>query len=279
MSALATETEDLEGTPGLPPSMAGRMTLILDLFDTRETLMSLEQIARSTGLPRSTAHRILDQLVGLEWLEHSVFGYGLGRRARVLGGGGGDHSDLRSAASPYLHDLLLRTGAVIHLGVLDGAQVRYLDKLGGRFAAIVPSRVGGTAPAHCTGLGKAMLAWLDPEDVDLLVGENPTTPTPATIGRLDALHSELSRIRARGGVAVERGEFVTDIACVAAAVRGPRGPVGAVSVVAAAGTTLDRLGPVVLDAARRIGADIFPDATRRSGRRGAPVTRFAASVG
>lgn len=267
MSALATEREGVDVAPGLPPSMAGRMTLILDLFATRETLMSLERIARGTGLPRSTAHRILDQLVGLEWLEHSPAGYGLGRRARVLGGGGGDHADLRSAASPYLHDLLLRTGAVIHLGVLDGADVRYLDKLGGRFAANVPSRVGGTAPAHCTGLGKAMLAWLDPEDVDDLVGEDPAAPTPATIAGLGALHHELARIRARGGVAVERGECVADIACVAAAVRGPRGPIGAVSVVAAAGTTVERLGPLVLDAARRISADVFSDSTRRTAHR------------
>lgn len=262
MSALAMEQADVTAgtaTRELPPSMVERMTLILDLFTERQTWLTLEEIARTTGLPRSTAHRILDQLVRLDWLEHASVGYGLGRRSLVLGGGSAEHADLRSAASPYLHDLLLRTGAVIHLGVLEGARVTYLDKLGGRFATTVPSRVGGSAPAHCTGLGKAMLAWLEPEHVDALVGEELRPRTPSTISGLDELHVELARIRARSGLALERGECFPDIACVAAAVRGPRGPVGAISIVAAAGTALERVAPLVLDATRRIAGDLFPE--------------------
>lgn len=273
MSALTMECTDgtaVTDPAGLPQSMVERMTLILDRFTTRETRLALEQIARDTGLPRSTAHRILDQLVRLEWLEHSPGGYGLGHRSLVLGGGTGDHGDLRSAASPYLHDLLLRTGAVIHLAVLDGDQVRYLDKIGGRFASTVPSRVGGTAPAHCTGLGKAMLAWLEPEYVDELVGG---------VG-IDALHGELGRIRGRGGLALERGGRFPEIACVAAAIRGPRGPIGAISVVAAAGSALERVAPLVVDAVRRITADLYPDLAQkpahRSGR-AATVTRIRTS--
>ncbi|MCD4532894.1 IclR family transcriptional regulator [Nocardioides sp. cx-169] len=244
---------------GLPPSMVERMTLILDRFTERETRLSLEQIAGATRLPRSTAHRILDQLVRLEWLEHSSTGYGLGRRSLVLGGGSGDHGELRSVASPYLHDLLLRTGAVVHLGVLDGARVVYLDKLGGRFATSVPSRVGGSAPAYCTGLGRAMLAWLDAETVDALVGDHLALRTPATIGEVGSLHHELARVRSRGGLALERGECFPGIACAAAAVRGPRGPIGAVSVVTSAGTPLERVAPLVVDAVQRIAADIYPD--------------------
>lgn len=267
-------TEQATEQRSLPPSMVERMTLIMDRFADRETRLTLEEIARTTGLPRSTAHRILDQLVRLDWLEHSPHGYGLGRRSLVLGGRGGD-DDLRAAASPHLHELLLRTGAVVHLAVLDGAHVRYLDKLGGRFATTVPSRVGATAPAHCTGLGKAMLAWLEPEEVDELIGHQPTVRTTATIDDVTRLHHELGRIRSRGGLALERGEYVPEIACVAAAVRGPRGPVGAVSVVAAAGTTLERVGPVVLDTARRISSDLFGEAgghrAHCRSRRGAAV--------
>lgn len=269
MSALVMEQSDVVTTgPAreLPPSMVERMTLILDRFTTRQTWLSLEEIARSTGLPRSTAHRILDQLVRLDWLEHGTSGYGLGRRSLVLGGGSAGEADLRSAASPYLHDLLLRTGAVIHLAVLDGGRVRYLDKLGGPFAATVPSRVGGSAPTHCTGLGKAMLAWLEPERVDELVGDQLRTRTTATIAELDALHGELGRIRARGGLAFERGECFPDIACLASAIRGPQGPVGALSVVAAVGTALERVAPLVVDAARRISEDLYPDLDLRRQR-------------
>ncbi len=265
MSALTMERTAADER-GLPPSMVERMTLILDLFNTRATWLTLEEIAGTTRLPRSTAHRILDQLVRLDWLEHGSSGYGLGRRSLVLGGGAEDHAELRSAASPYLHELLLQTGAVVHLGVLSGSRVRYLDKLGGRFAATVPSRVGGTAPAHCTGLGKALLAWLEPERVDELVGDQLPARTTATISELDTLHGELRRIRLRGGLALERGECFPDIACVAAAIRGPRGPVGAVSIVAAAGTALERVAPLLVDATRRITADLFPEVVLRDRR-------------
>ncbi|MER7683345.1 IclR family transcriptional regulator C-terminal domain-containing protein [Streptomyces sp. NPDC096934] len=59
---------------------------------------------------------------------------------------------------------------VVHLTVLDGPDVVDLDKVGGRFAAAIPSRVGGHAPAHCTAGGKAILAWIAPERVDALFG-------------------------------------------------------------------------------------------------------------
>ena len=67
-----------------PPSMVERMTLILDAFPGRTSTLSLEDVARRTRLPRSTAHRILDQLVRARWLEHTEFGYRLGPRALGL---------------------------------------------------------------------------------------------------------------------------------------------------------------------------------------------------
>lgn len=268
VSDAATRTDHTSGMTAskasskpssLPQSMVERMTLILDLFSNREARMSLEQIARSTGLPRSTAHRILDQLVRLNWLEHTGMGYLLGGRSLGLGGGGNAHDDLRAAASPHLHELLIRTGAVIHLATLEGDRVRYLDKLGGRFANSVPSRVGGTAPASCTALGKAMLAYLEAEDVDQIIGERPSTRTTTSIANLDSLHQELIRIRSRNGLALERGEYDPEIACVAAAIRGPRGVVGAISVVATAGTSVEKVGPLVLAAARQIATDLYPE--------------------
>lgn len=257
----------------IPPSMVERMTLILEAFEDGHVRLTLEEIARATKLPRSTVHRILDQLVRLEWLERHHFGYCLGRRPQDLSRGGTDHTELRSAAAPYLHDLLLRTGGVVHLAVLDQARVYYLDKMGGRFATSVPSRVGGSAPAHCTALGKAMLACEAPETVDELVGEQLSGRTTSTITALGALHRELNRIRARGGLALERGECFPDIACAAAAVRGPYGQVGALSIVGSVDVTLERVAPLVVDAARRIAADLFGDAAPdrrallRTGRR------------
>ncbi|MFD0537221.1 IclR family transcriptional regulator [Actinomadura luteofluorescens] len=180
-----------------PPSMIERMTLILDAFNGPTARLTLEDVARRTRLPRSTAHRILDQLVRQRWLAHHSFGYGLGQRALGLGGQDGGHGKIREAAAPLLHELQVTTGLVAHLAVLDGADIFYLDKLGGRLATSVPSRVGGRAPAHCTALGKAMLAWLEPEQVDALLGSGISRFTSRTIGELGTLHQELHRIRQR----------------------------------------------------------------------------------
>lgn len=279
MSVAAVEAAPAQSStsPQLPPSMVERMTLILDAFPQRTSRLTLEEVARATHLPRSTAHRILDQLVRLQWLDHTSFGYSLGRRALQLGGGD-DAGELRSAASPFLHDLMLRTGLTVHLAVLDGGQVRYLDKLGGRFATSVPSRVGGHAPAHSTALGKAMLAWLDPEDIEERVGAAMSRRTESTIIDLSALHQEMHRIRTRRGLAFEQGECFENIGCAAAAVQAPEGPIAAISLVGDAGTQLQRVGPLVLDAARQISLSLFPDLDSMRPRRSRDRARVVSAI-
>lgn len=250
----------------LPPSMVERMTLILDAFPGRSARLTLEDVARATHLPRSTAHRILDQLLKLDWLEHSRFGYSLGSRALHLGGVADDTSELRAAASMHLHSLMLNTGLTVHLAVLDEGRIHYLDKIGARFAASVPSRVGGFAPAHCTALGRAMLAYLPAEDVDVCVGEDLRAMTGKTVADLQALHHELNRVRGRHGIAFERSECFDNIACVAAAIHAPEGPIGAISLVGDRTTPLERVAPLVLDAARQVSLELYPDLGNRRSR-------------
>lgn len=251
-----------------PVSMVERMTLILGVFTGRATRLTLEEVARATMLPRSTVHRILDQLVRQGWLEHSTFGYALGPRALSLGGDREGHGEIREAAAGRLLDLHLRTGLTVHLAVLDGAEIVYLDKIGGRAAKGVPSRVGGRAAAHSTALGKAMLAWLEPEQVDELLSDDIRRFTSHTIRDLGTLHQELNRIRSRRGIAFERGESFPGITCVAAAIRGPEGPVAAISLVAPAGAQLLSVAPIIVAAAREVSADLYPERTMaRAGRR------------
>ena len=258
--------------PELPPSMVERMTLILDEFAARTTRLTLEEVARRTHLPRSTAHRILDQLVKLRWLDHTSFGYCLGRRSLSLGGGGDDHAEVRVAAAPLLHQLSVQTGLVVHLAVLDEAEIVYLDKVGGRFAAAVPSRVGGRAPAHCTALGKAMLAWFQPEEVEERFASELRRQTHVTIGEVGLLHQVLNRIRSRRGVAFERGECFSQISCVAAAIRGPESPIAAISLVGDSRAPLEKVAPLVAEAAHRVSLELFPMLPEsRSPRRKAAV--------
>lgn len=278
MSAQRVE-EELVAAPGeLPPSMVGRMSLILDAFTSPAARLTLETVVRRTGLPRSTTHRILDQLVEIDWLSHGQSGYALGARALTLGGGDGGHAELREAAAPHLHELLVETGLVVHLAVLDAGHVRYLDKLGGRLATRVPSRVGGRSPAHATALGKAILSAMQGEEVDTILAQSMGRLTLRTIGDLPVLHQELHRVRSRGGLAYERGETHPQIACVAAVVRGPEGPVGAISVTGEANTPLERFAPLVLEAAKSTAEDLFSDTDAVAGRRSRRALSQAAAV-
>ncbi len=264
--------------PGLPSSMIERMTLILDAFTGRRARLTLEDVARATHLPRSTAHRILDQLVRLNWLDHTSFGYSLGKRALGFGSREGDHAEIREAAAPLLHSLQFRTGMVVHLAVLDGADVIYLDKAGGPLALSVPSRVGGRAPAHSTALGKALLAWLEPEQVETLTGGSLRRLTSRTIADISTLYQELWQIRQRRGLAFERGECFPGIAGVAAAIRGPEGPVASISLAGEADAPLERVAPLLVHAVRQVSLRLSCEA-RKCCRTGATAAGEGPAMG
>jgi DNA-binding IclR family transcriptional regulator len=266
---MSIAAEDRTAAPALPPSMVERMTLIMDEFAGPSVRLTLEDISRRTHLPRSTAHRILDQLLRLDWLDHSSVGYSLGSRSLGLGGRDNGHCELRAVVAPQLQELFVRTGLTAHLAVLDGAEVYILDKLGGREASLVPTRVGGRAAAARTAVGTAILAWLTPEDVDDLLD---ATPRGVEGGAIEPVrfHAELNKVRMRRGLAFQVGGAEGELAC-AAAVRGPEGPIGAISLVAPGGVAIERLGPLVLDAAMQISQELFPGLTRTRVRSLQPV--------
>ncbi|ASF07955.1 MULTISPECIES: IclR family transcriptional regulator [Nocardia] len=246
-----------------PVSMIERMTLILDAFDGSTPTLTLLGLSERTGLPRSTVHRILDQMIRLRWLAHAPGGYRLGLRTLELGGLAADHNEIRDVVSPLLHDLCQRTGMVGHLGVLDGREVLYLDKAGGRFAANVPTRLGGRMPAHSTALGKALLASLEPSIVETSFRDRLPQLTARTICDRTDLHRELGKIRQRQGVAVDNEESVAGIACVAVPIRGRGAAVAALSLSAHLDgdrKSLDttRLARVLIEVAHEAGRSLFP---------------------
>lgn len=235
------------------PSMVTRMTAILDVFDSSHGRRSLQEVASLTGLPRSTAHRILDQLVQLGWVEHNVGGYCLGWRANHLPTRAEEDARLREVAVPYLHELAVRTNLTVHLAVLDGPFVRCLDKIGGQTALALPSRVGGLFTAHLSAVGKAMLACIDPEAVDVML-EQFDSYTDSTVLSPATLHRELALVRTRG--------LAT---CSLAAVSFVGVPlfdheqrnVGGISLCdEGSGTPLDRFVPLLVDRAKRISAQL-----------------------
>jgi DNA-binding IclR family transcriptional regulator len=210
-------------------SMIQRMTAILDTFDDPLRRRSLHDVVDRTGLPSSTAHRILDQLVQLGWVEHDASGYRLGWRARQVSCQVDQAAMLREAAAPAIWELALRTPFVVHLAVLDGPHVRYLDKVGGPEALRVPSRVGGLLPAHLTAVGKAMLAYTETVALDETLEEAASHGDVQV--DLVAVHRELAAIRFRGGLSTERNSPLAAVACVGAPIfGGDRQVIGALSL-------------------------------------------------
>jgi DNA-binding IclR family transcriptional regulator len=210
--------------PATPSAVIDRISLVLDAFDGPGRL-TLAQLVRRTGLPRSSAHRMLERLVQLRWLRRSGRDYELGMRLVELGSLAVHQDRLVRAANPLLGELQRATGLVVHLAVLDGSDVVYLDKVGDRMIAAIPTRVGGRQPAHCTAVGKAILAYSDEEaEVDLQARK-----TKYSISSSSQLAVELAKVRAHG-VAFEREESLLGFGCVAAPIGSPGEAVAAVSV-------------------------------------------------
>lgn len=207
-----------------PTAVIDRISLVLDAFDGPGRL-TLAQIVRRTGLPRSSAHRMLERLVQLRWLRRSGRDYELGMRLVELGSLAVHQDRLVRAAGPLLGELHRATGLVVHLAVLDGADVVYLDKVGDRMLGATPTRVGGRQPAHCTAVGKAILAYRD-EETDIDLGARLTK---YSISSAPQLAAELAKVRAHG-VAFEREESLLGFGCVAAPIGSPGEAVAAVSV-------------------------------------------------
>lgn len=204
-----------------PTAVIDRIALVLDAFDGPGRL-TLAQIVRRTGLPRSSAHRMLERLVQLRWLRRNGRDYELGMRLVELGSLAVHQDRLVRAAGPLLGELHRATGLVVHLAVLDGPDVVYLEKIGDQR---IPTRVGGRQPAHCTAVGKAILA--DEHRADALDFEvRKTKYSLASSGQLDA---ELTKVRAHG-VAFDREESLLGFGCVAAPIGNPGEAVAAVSV-------------------------------------------------
>jgi DNA-binding IclR family transcriptional regulator len=207
--------------PATPTAVIDRISLVLDAFEGPGRL-TLAQIVRRTGLPRSSAHRMLERLVQLRWLRRSGRDYELGMRLVELGSLAVHQDRLVRAASPLLGELHRATGLVVHLAVLDGPDVVYLEKVGDQK---IPTRVGGRQPAHCTAVGKAILAYSDQDaEVNLRVRK-----TKYSISTSSQLAVELARVRAHG-VAFEREESLLGFGCVAASIGSPGEAVAAVSV-------------------------------------------------
>jgi IclR family acetate operon transcriptional repressor len=180
---------------------------------------TLDELAGTAGLPKSSVHRTLASLRVRGFVsQHDDGRYLIGSELLRVAFDFYERIDVRSVLRPLLVRLSERFNETVHLGVLDGGDVVYLDKLESTHPIALTSRVGGRNPAHCTAVGKALLAWTYPSDDALRTWLSRRGPlarrTPTSITSVDALVREVARIRA-DGYARDREESEPGVRCVA----------------------------------------------------------------
>jgi IclR family transcriptional regulator, pca regulon regulatory protein len=240
---------------------------VLRCFTPKRPELGISEIADELEMSKSTVHRYAVTLVSLGYLEqlNPSHKYRLGLRVADLGMSAMNATGLKEHAHPSLQELRQTSGYTVGLAVLDGAEIRYLDRLPSfrREQAKIDLnlRPGSTLPAHRTALGKVLLAHL-PEDelrrriegIGDLGGD-----AKRTIASRDALLSQLARVR-EAGLAVSDGEHAPMLLSIAVPVRNDVGDVVAAIDITAPSSTIspdqlvDAFRPHLLATAARISA-------------------------
>jgi DNA-binding IclR family transcriptional regulator len=179
--------------------------------------MSLAEISKKMNLAKSTVHGLLSTLRDFGYVEQSEFdgNYSLGITLFEIGCVVSNNWDVRKIAAPYLMKLVEETGETVHLVVLDQGEVLYIDKHESNKSLKIVSEIGARLPSHCTGVGKALLAYLPSKEVKRIIdAKGLQAYTKNTITDPLELEKELERIR-KQGYAEDNGEIMDSLRCVA----------------------------------------------------------------
>jgi len=203
-------------------------------FSEQEYEMGISALASRLGLAKSTVHRLATTLVEYDMLEQNreTGKYRLGLAFFELGTLVRRKMDVTTEAQGEIHALADSSGETVQLAILDHLTVLYIRIRESRQAVRLSSGLGSRAPAHCTGVGKALLAFRPPEVVQQVIDNGLKRYTENTIVDADALRAELASIRSRG-YAIDDEEIEVGLRCVAAPIRDHSGQVVAAISVAA----------------------------------------------
>ncbi len=222
---------------------------------------SLQQLSRELELNTSTTFRQLATLVYYRYIrkDEATNQYRLGLSCLELARAYSEGDDLRRMALPSLQSLRDETRETVHLAVLDQMEIVYIEKVQGLHAiGLMGSRVGGRAPAYCTGVGKALLAYQSPSVVkNYFVRRKLHRYTESTITSYRKLTDELESIQ-RQGYALDHGEHELQVRCVAAPIFDMSGEV--IAGLSISGPA-DRLEPIeqnrkMIESAKQTAIDI-----------------------
>ncbi|MFD4293712.1 IclR family transcriptional regulator [Rhodococcus sp. NPDC058505] len=215
--SIATEAHG-----AIPSSVVDRVTLIVGAFQGNARL-TLTEVSRLTGIPRTSSFRSIERLVRVGWLRRAEIGYELGPALTEIGLLAAYRTRLDASVTSLLTELHHATGHIVHMGVLDGKDVLYLRKIGGDDEQGLMTRVGSRVPARSSTIGKAILATM-PTTL-------PAPPSPRSVAAPDAAGGP-PQVRDRG---VAFGTCPTGFSCIGAHVGVLAGAAVGISVTAPSG--------------------------------------------
>lgn len=216
----AQETPTIAAAEATESSMTSTSVLkalqLLDAFRGVSDLVGVSEMARLSGIHKSTAFRLLATLEHGEFVERVGTKYRLTLRVFELGNRVGvcAPKGLREVALPHLADLYASTGRAVHMGVLSDGDVVYLEKIHGSKTALLPSAIGGRIPANCSALGKVLLAFSSKHTVDQALRDPLSRLTSYSIIEPARLIRQLHQAQEEG-FASDLEEAALGLACVA----------------------------------------------------------------
>ncbi len=227
----------------------GKAMEVLEQVASFARPVRLKELLDDSPFPKATLYRMLQTLriEGLLSFDEEMQTYSLGLRLVRLAHAAWTHSSLAPVARPYLDALSKSIGSTIHLAQLDNAQVLYVDKRNAERPIEMFSQAGKVGPAYCTGVGKAMMAFLSDKALKQVLSQQSFHRfTPNTLCSQRDLKAELTGIREKG-YAFDREEHEPGIICVAVPIVTKTGQlIGAISVTSTTTrTTLEQLETLV----------------------------------
>ncbi|MFY1650519.1 IclR family transcriptional regulator [Solwaraspora sp. WMMB762] len=223
-------------------SVTSKVLALLAAFSPADPALTLSELARRAGLPVPTAHRRVAELVDWGALERGADGrYRIGLRLWEVGSLAPRGLGLRELALPVMEDLYEVTHENVQLAVRQDLELVFVERIAGRHAVPVLTRVGGRFALHATGVGLVLLAHAPVPVQEQVLGAALERYTERTVTDPAALRRQLAGVR-RAGYAVSDRQVTMDALSVAAPITGPEGVLAAISLVVA----YDRADPVAL---------------------------------
>ncbi|HBH13076.1 MAG: IclR family transcriptional regulator [Clostridiales bacterium 38_11] len=243
-----------------------RAVMILDCFTERKPQMRLSEIIDILDLNKSTLHGIISTLKYHGLIDQDEFTqeYKLGLKLIEYGQRVLDSMYISSIAKPIIERVCDELEETVHIGTLDGEEVVYIEKRESQQSMRIFTTIGARNPAHTTGVGKAMMAYLDENELNNILSGTLVRLTPKTISDKNQLKLELSQIRHRG-FAFDIEENNLGLTCVAAPIFDHNGK--ALYGISVSGPTM-RMNSNKLTKASRIVKDAADEISRKLGYKG-----------